>query len=481
MTLNCLNNLSEQLHCCHKQTPFPLHIPGEQRGINGPEQAGHQVSCWTALGAQVSTTPELSLIPDKPQLPASGGAAVLGRPATKPGFPGARGQQTEVATSPAVRTAWWGSLGDNLLCSLCVHTANSQVGGGKQQRLCHVQEQRNRGATSFFPESAPSEADGTPSGSSSPFFGPPPARCSDSPGALRGWGGPRPRRSAPCQLRAPPGAPALYSLPSASRSSGKRFFRGDARRRERKCGWRGGGSLGGGRGGRGGGCAPEQPSRAGYRLPSGSNFPQQPRVRPPRAAQAAAAAGSTPPGGARRAAATQRGAGLAGSAAGGHGDSRGGGGGESGSRQDAGCGGPDTSWKLLEMAPALAPEGAANLGRALAPAGLLSRTRMEGPEALSLRSAFLHGSFVSPERPFASPELPHSPSPALLPEPRRVIFLGGLHGLRCPDKSEFRIVLTSLLPVFSPEADSQLLHSWTGGRGPGLSPREGRALPACGL
>lgn len=39
------------------------------------------------------------------------------------------------------------------------------------------------------------------------------------------------------------------------------------------------------------------------------------------------------------------------------------------------------------MAPATAPEGAANLGRAFAPAGLLNRARMQGPEALSLRSA----------------------------------------------------------------------------------------------
>lgn len=39
------------------------------------------------------------------------------------------------------------------------------------------------------------------------------------------------------------------------------------------------------------------------------------------------------------------------------------------------------------MAPATAPAGAAKPGRAVAPAGLLSGARMEGPEALSLRSA----------------------------------------------------------------------------------------------
>lgn len=39
------------------------------------------------------------------------------------------------------------------------------------------------------------------------------------------------------------------------------------------------------------------------------------------------------------------------------------------------------------MAPATAAEGAANLGRALAPAGLLSRALLVGPEALSLRPA----------------------------------------------------------------------------------------------
>lgn len=118
-------------------------------------------------------------------------------------------------------------------------------------------------------------------------------------------------------------------------------------------------------------------------------------VRPPLAA--AAAAGSTPPGGAQRAAATQqrledqgplgpgacprptrggaRGAGVGGAAR----ERR-------APKQDAGCGGPDTSWKLLEMAPATAPEGAASPGRAIAPAGLLSRARTE-PEQPSPRSA----------------------------------------------------------------------------------------------
>lgn len=120
-------------------------------------------------------------------------------------------------------------------------------------------------------------------------------------------------------------------------------------------------------------------------------------VRPPLAAAAAAAAGSTPPGGAQRAAATQqrledqgplgpgacpratrggaRGAGVGGAAR----ERR-------APKQDAGCGGPDTSWKLLEMAPATAPEGAASPGRAIAPAGLLSRARTE-PEQPSPRSA----------------------------------------------------------------------------------------------
>lgn len=39
------------------------------------------------------------------------------------------------------------------------------------------------------------------------------------------------------------------------------------------------------------------------------------------------------------------------------------------------------------MAPATAPEGAASLGWALAPAGMLSRSLMQGPEALYLRFA----------------------------------------------------------------------------------------------
>ena len=111
-----------------------------------------------------------------------------------------------------------------------------------------------------------------------------------------------------------------------------------------------------------------------------------------------------------------KGAGAA-SERGGRAGTRGGGAaaGKTASRQDAGCRGPDTSWKLLEMAPATAPEGAANLGRALAPARLLSRARMQGPGGavpalrgwLGLKK-FLHGSFVSPVRGIAGPELPQS-------------------------------------------------------------------------
>ncbi|KAM7316279.1 hypothetical protein ACRRTK_024959 [Alexandromys fortis] len=118
---------------------------------------------------------------------------------------------------------------------------------------------------------------------------------------------------------------------------------------------------------------------------------QQPPVRPP----GAAAAGSTPPGEARRAAATQkkRKAGeRAAARASGERDGRGQwqprrrARGKKGSRRRAGCGGPDTSWKLLEMAPATAPEGTASPWSRFVPAELSSLCA-RGPGALSLRSA----------------------------------------------------------------------------------------------
>lgn len=101
-----------------------------------------------------------------------------------------------------------------------------------------------------------------------------------------------------------------------------------------------------------------------------------------------AAPSSTPPGGARRAAATQKRR-EAGDRAGARrpgapreGTRRAGGGAPEGAglQQDAGRRrGPDTSRKLLEMAPATAPEGAASPARTLAPAGPLSRARPRAP------------------------------------------------------------------------------------------------------
>lgn len=61
--------------------------------------------------------------------------------------------------------------------------------------------------------------------------------------------------------------------------------------------------------------------------------------------------------------------------------------GKKGSRRRAGCGGPDTSWKLLEMAPATAPEGTASPWRRFVPSGQSSRARARVSGALSLRSA----------------------------------------------------------------------------------------------
>lgn len=61
--------------------------------------------------------------------------------------------------------------------------------------------------------------------------------------------------------------------------------------------------------------------------------------------------------------------------------------GKKGSRQRAGSRGPDTSWELLEMAPATKPEGTASPWRRFVPAGLSSHSRARGSGALSLRSA----------------------------------------------------------------------------------------------
>lgn len=82
-------------------------------------------------------------------------------------------------------------------------------------------------------------------------------------------------------------------------------------------------------------------------------------------------------------------------------------------RKDARCRGPNTSGKLLEMAPAAATAGDAKPGRALAPAGLLSGRADRGPRGAvpALRrqirlEKFLHAAFVTP---------PSTPSPAREP------------------------------------------------------------------
>lgn len=282
----------------------------------------------------------------------------------------------------------------------------------------------------------PSDADGETLQERRPFLGAPsdpllrqvvggkrtklPGQAGGGPGAPRGRGRQRPRRRAPRapRRRPPPPTPCpgplagppirlpsrlrvlREALPPKAPAAGCGGSGGSAGRAARRRG-AGGGSAGEeAGGGAGGGCAPEQRSRAGYRLPSCRNFPvswlrslsnsrqsgrpeqrQPPPPPPPRAQLHPAEPGAPQP--------HKRGAG-AGPGAPRRGSPRGAGGAAAGStapRQDAGCGGPDTSWKLLEMAPATAAGGAANLGRALAPAGLLSRARLEGPEALSLRPA----------------------------------------------------------------------------------------------
>lgn len=181
--------------------------------------------------------------------------------------------------------------------------------------------------------------------------------------------------AAPRPPPAPPGGPVPTRPPP-------RGPRAAAPQRERRRGRRRGEREAGG-GGAGSGCALERRSRAGDRLPSCSNFPvswlrslsnsresgrPEPQLPPP--PPRAQLHRRSP---ARRSAPHKRGA------AGGRR--------ESGSQTQAGCGRPDTSWKLLEMAPASAPEGAALPVRALAPAGLRSRARLRGPKALALRSA----------------------------------------------------------------------------------------------
>lgn len=218
-----------------------------------------------------------------------------------------------------------------------------------------------------------------------------------SPGAT-GAGRPRPRRPAPrssgrassdprrgCPALDKPPPPARALAPPGPRGSG--FPKGRAAgRRGRVCagvrreGGRGSGGAGCGGGGRareeaeggaGGGGAPGERTRAGtdchpaaISLCHGSGLlatatsPAAPSRAPPRAALHAAEPGAPPQP---------------------HKEAPGGGEDGSPRRRDAARGGPDTSWKLLEMAPARAPAGAASLGRALAPAGPLSCPRAPRP------------------------------------------------------------------------------------------------------
>lgn len=210
-------------------------------------------------GCRTARAPGLILISDGPQLPRSRGGrpqspAGLEREDSGPRLPRApRGAQLGGGGSTPPGPS---SLGDNLLCSLCVHTANSQVGGGETAKAVSrptVQatkeekgegrrggrEARRRGRYPLLPESTPRMLMGSPSRSGGPFSGPPsarrsdrlvgrkrtklPARAGSGPGAPRGMGGPRPRRPAPCPPRARPRpgpAPPPPLTPPSPRGSG---------------------------------------------------------------------------------------------------------------------------------------------------------------------------------------------------------------------------------------------------------------------
>lgn len=261
-------------------------------------------------GCRTARAPGLILISDGPQLPASGGAAeVPGRPATKPGWAGARGQRTAVATSPAGRAARRGRLhsagpefaGGQLTvfalrphCQLpsgrggnsksCVASDSTGNKRGERRGEAGREGGKETGALPLAPREHPPDADGEPLPERRPFlwapFGPPVRQVSwekknkaPSQGRQRSRGAPgdgRAEAEAPGALpspRAPPARARSSASPHASQSSGKRFFRRDARPRERKWwerGEAGGGAAAGSRGGGGGrGAGAPQSCRVG--------------------------------------------------------------------------------------------------------------------------------------------------------------------------------------------------------------------------
>lgn len=235
-------------------------------------------------GCRTARAPGPILISDGPQLPASGGAAeVPERPATKPGWAGARGQRTAVATSPAGCAAQRGRLhsagpefaGGQLTvfalrphCQLpsgrggnsksCVASDSTGNKRGERRGEAGREGGKETGALPRAPREHPPNADGEPLPERRPFlwapFGPLVRQVSwekknkaPSQGRQRSRGAPgdgRAEAEAPGALpspRAPPARARSSASPHASQSSGKQFFRRDARPRERKWWERGGG------------------------------------------------------------------------------------------------------------------------------------------------------------------------------------------------------------------------------------------------
>lgn len=217
----------------------------------------------------------------------------------KPGGAGARGQRTAAATSPAGRAARRGRLpsarpdfagGQLTVFAVRPHCQLPSGRGETAQAVScpgveATKEEERRGEAGWQggkeTRALPSDVDGEPLREQRPVLWGPSGprlrqvvgrertklqpRAGGGPGAPQGRGGPRLRRPAPCPLRAPPARAPSSASPRASSFLGKRFFRRDARRRERKCGGgdRRGGETGareeaGGGAGRGAGAPPSR-------------------------------------------------------------------------------------------------------------------------------------------------------------------------------------------------------------------------------
>lgn len=206
-------------------------------------------------------------------------------------------------------------------------------------------------------------------------------------------------RSEPCLTRSRPDL--VQARGAGVTSPGAPLGKGDkSLSKGRTAGWRGGGGGAGGRGGgAGGGCPPESQAGPGtYCHPAAISLCHGSGLLATAASPAARSSrrglNSTRRSPARRSHTKEaqgwraRGR-RVGSVRSGRGPWQQGrrARGKKGSRRRAGCGGPDTSWKLLEMASATAPEGTASPWRRFVPTGLSSRSRSRGSGALSLRSA----------------------------------------------------------------------------------------------